>query len=131
MGGWLTPIQALFHSGDPLVRRILLSIAIAAGAAVQETSGHQVRGMREHGLKLYGEALAEVSAALMRDETAKSDRILGAVKLFSMHEVGLDPCSGGMTDGNSLTTAQWMRPWMMVGRCRQGIGYHISRARFP
>jgi hypothetical protein len=89
MGGWLTPVQALFHSGDPLVRRILLSIAMAAGASVQEMRGHEVRGMREHGLKLYGEALAEVSAALLRDESARSDRILGAVKLFSMHEVSL------------------------------------------
>ncbi|KAM0330683.1 hypothetical protein ACHAQA_003635 [Verticillium albo-atrum] len=83
MGGWLLPVHAFYRSGDPLLRRILLSLAMVSAAA----RGHDDVGlMRERGLRLYGDALAEVSTALLCAEGARSNKIWGAVKLFSLYE---------------------------------------------
>lgn len=86
MGGWLLPVQQLCRSGDPLLRRIVLALALAA------TQGPgRVEEMRAYGFQLYSDALAEVAAALLTPKQAQSNKMLAAVKLFSLYEVW--PCS--------------------------------------
>lgn len=81
LGGWTEAIPDLYLSDDVL-RKALLAMCLG-------TIGRRdcKKWMAEQGLKLYVEALQDMSAALSRPAKARSNALLTASKMFSMYEV--------------------------------------------
>lgn len=121
---WTRSSQSLFRT-EPALRSAVLAVSLGMLAERENC-----QWMREEGLKAYGKALLEATAALRSPSRVKSDAVLLATKFMTTYEMLFGARTGNLLELahrwrshnlGSLAIMETRTPWSAV----EGDGHHI------
>lgn len=121
---WTRSSQSLFRT-EPALRSAILAVSLGMLA-----EGENCQWMREEGVRAYGRALLEATAALRSPSRVKSDAVLLATKFMTTYEMLFGARTGNLLELahrwrshnlGSLAIMEARTPWSAV----EGNGHHI------
>lgn len=121
---WTRSCQSLFQT-EPALRSAVLAVSLAMLAEKENC-----QWMREEGVRAYGRALLEETAALRSPSRVRSDAVLLASKFMTTYEMLFGARTGNLLElahrwrshnTGSLAIMEARTPWSAV----EGDGHHI------